>query len=159
MGLGKDLPLWLQLLLQFVNFAILAVVLVRFLKKPLKAYVLKRRQIVKESMDEAGRRLSEAERIKKLYEDKLAGLEKEMEAFCAGIFAAMEQDARGLAARISEQARLAYEQEMKEAMEKVRSEAAMRTIAAAERKVRETFSRQDHERMVEEFIEKVRSLN
>ncbi len=23
MGLGKDLPLWLQLLLQFINFAIL----------------------------------------------------------------------------------------------------------------------------------------
>ena len=36
MGLGKDLPLWLQLFLQFINFAILAGALVYFLRKPLK---------------------------------------------------------------------------------------------------------------------------
>ena len=68
-------------------------------------------------------------------------------------------DARGLASRISEQARLAYEQEMKEALARVRAETARRTITAAERKVRETFRKEDHDRMVEEFSQKVRSIN
>ncbi len=101
-----------------------------------------------------------------MYEEKLSTLEAEIEAFRASAFEEMEKerkkildDARGLASRISEQARLAYEQEMKEAMAKVRAEIAGRTIRAAERKVRETFGKEDHDRMVEEFIQKVRSIN
>ncbi len=165
MGLGKDLPLWLQLLFQFINFAILVGVLVYFLKKPLKEYLLKRHDTVKEKIEEADRLLKEAEGAKKAYEEKLSGLEGEIEAFRASALAAMEgekkkilDDARGLASRISEQARLAYEQEMKEAMAKVRAEIAGRTIAAAELKVRETFRKEDHDRMVGEFIQKVRSI-
>jgi F-type H+-transporting ATPase subunit b len=166
MGLGKDLPLWLQLFLQFINFAILVAALVYFLKKPLKEYLLKRHDSVKEKIEEADRLLREAEEAKKVYEERLSKLESEIEAFRAAAFEEMEKerkkildDARGLASRISEQARLAYEQEMKEALVKVRAEIAGQTIAAAERKVREVFRKEDHDRMVEEFIQKVRSVN
>ena len=166
MGLGKDLPLWLQLFLQFINFAILVAALVYFLRKPLKEYLLKRHDAVKEKIEEADRLLREAEEAKKKYEERLSKLEGEIEAFRASALVEMERekkkildDARGLASRISEQARLAYEQEMKEALAKVRAEVAGRTIAAAERKVRETFRKKDHDRMVEEFIQKVRSIN
>ena len=68
-------------------------------------------------------------------------------------------EAHALAARIREQARLAYEYEMKEAMEKVRAEITGRTIEEATAQVREMFRQDDHDRMVEEFIEKVRSAN
>jgi F-type H+-transporting ATPase subunit b len=166
MGLGKDLPLWLQLFLQFINFAILVAALVYFLRKPLKEYLLKRHDTVKEKIEEADRLLREAEEAKKKYEERLMRLEGEIEAFRASALVEMERekkkildDARGLASRISEQARLAYEQEMKEALAKVRAEIAQRTITAAERKVREMFRKEDHDRMVEEFIQKVRSIN
>ncbi len=166
MGLGKDLPLWLQLLLQFINFAILVGALVYVLKKPLKGYLVKRRQTLKEKIEEADRRVREAEEAKKRYEERLAHLEAEIEAFRANALEEMEgekkkilDEARGLASRISEQARLAYEQEMKEAMTKVRAEIAGRTIKAAELKMREMLGRQEHDRMVEEFIQKVRSVN
>jgi len=166
MGLGKDLPLWLQLFLQFINFAILVAALVYFLRKPLKEYLLKRHDAVKEKIEEADRLLREAEEAKKKYEERLSKLEGEIEAFRASALVEMEgerkkilDDARGLASRIQEQAHLAYEQEMKEALAKVRAEVAGRTIAAAERKVRETFRKKDHDRMVEEFIQKVRSIN
>ena len=166
MGLGKDLPLWLQLFLQFINFAVLVAALVYFLRKPLKEYLLRRHDTVKEKIEEADRLLREAEEAKKVYEEKLSKLEGEIEAFRASALEEMEKekkkildDARGLASRISEQARLAYEQEMKEALAKVRAEIAGRTIMAAERKVRETFGKEDHDRMVEEFIQKVRSIN
>jgi F-type H+-transporting ATPase subunit b len=166
MGLGKDLPLWLQLFLQFINFAILVAALVYFLRKPLKEYLLKRHDAVKGKIEEADRLLREAEETKKMYEERLSGLEGEIEVFRASALVEMERerkkvldDARGLASRIQEQAHLAYEQEMKEALAKVRAEVAGRTIAAAERKVRETFRKKDHDRMVEEFIQKVRSIN
>ena len=68
-------------------------------------------------------------------------------------------EAQVLASRIREQARLAYEQEMKEAMAKVRAEVSDRTIKAAEATVRDMFRKEDHDRMVEEFIQNVRSVN
>jgi|WetSurSiteA1Bulk_404760.scaffolds.fasta_scaffold23469_2 F-type H+-transporting ATPase subunit b len=164
--LGENLPIWLKLLIQFVNFAILLGVIVKFAGKPLKDYLRKRHDAVKERIDEAERLLKEAGVAKARYEEKLSGLEAEIEAFRTSITEAMEKEkkrildeAQELAARIREQARLAYEQEMKEAMGKVQAEIAGRTIAAATVRVREMFKQDDHDRMVEEFIQKVRSTN
>jgi F-type H+-transporting ATPase subunit b len=164
--LGEGLPLWLKLLIQFVNFAILLFVIVKFSKKPFKDFLQKRRDAVKEKLDEAERLLREAAEARARYEEKLAGLAAEIDAFRSSIVEAMEKEkkkvldeARLLAARIREQARLAYEQEMREAMEKVRGEVASQTIEAAAARVREIFKKDDHDRMVEEFISKVRSAN
>src|SRR5512135_2595746 len=120
--LGEGLPEWLKLLLQFVNFAILVIVILKFAKKPFKDFLQKRRDTVKEKIDEAERVLREATAAKARYEEKLAGLAAEIEAFRASIIEAMEKgkkkvldEAEVLATRIREQARLAYEQEMREA--------------------------------------------
>ena len=164
--LGEGLPVWLKLLFQFVNFAILVFVIVKFAKKPFKDFLRKRRDAVKEKIDEAERVLREATAAKATYEERLAGLESEIEAFRASITEAVEREkkkvldeAQALATRIREQARLAYEQEMREAMEKIRAEVAAQTIEAATTRVREIFRQDDHDRMVEEFIRKVRSAN
>ena len=80
MGLGKDLPTWLQLLLQFVNFAILVGALGYFLRKPLKDYLLRRRQAVKERLEEAERMLAEAAKLKAASQERLSNLETEIDA-------------------------------------------------------------------------------
>ena len=164
--LGENLPIWLKLLIQFINFAILLGVILKFARKPFKDYLQKRRDAVKEKIDEAERLLKEASAAKARYEEKLSGLEAEIQDFRKSITEAMEEEkkkvldeAHELAARIREQARLAYEQEMKEAMEKVQAEVAGRTIEAATVRVREMFKQDDHDRLVEEFIQKVRSTN
>jgi F-type H+-transporting ATPase subunit b len=166
MGLGKDLPLWLQLLLQSVNFVILAGALVYFLRKPLKEYLQSRHQTIKERLGEAERLLREAAQAKAAYEEKLSKLEAEIDAFRTRASEDTEkerkrilEEAHGLASRIREQAHLAYEQEMREAVTKIRAEIAERTIRAAEQKVRQTFGKNDHDLLVEEFIRKVRSTN
>jgi F-type H+-transporting ATPase subunit b len=164
--LGENLPVWLKLLLQFVNFAILLGVILKFAAKPLKDYLRKRHHGVKEKIDEAERALKDAAAAKRRYEEKLAGLDAEIEAFRTSTASGLERErtkvldeARELAARIREQARLAYEYEMREGMEQVRAEIAGRTIEAAVARIREMFGQDDHDRMVEEFIEKVRSAN
>ncbi len=166
MGLGKDLPLWLRLFFQFINFGILVFVLVYFIRKPLGEYLQRRSRSVREKMEEAERLIKEAGEAKKLYEERLAGLGAEIDAFRKSVLEEMEKEkkkvldeASALAARISDQARLAYEQEMRETMARVRSEVAGRTIEAAEKKVRASFGKDDHDRMVEDFIKKVRSVN
>jgi len=164
--LGEHLPVWLKLLIQFINFAVLFAVIVKFAGKPLKDYLKKRHDLVKDRIDEAERRAKEAADAKLRYEERLSGLEAEIERFRASIVEAMEKErtrvlteAQELAARIREQARLAYEQEMKEALEKVRAEIAEQTIQAATAQLRDMFRKEDHDRMVEEFIQKVRSTN
>ena len=166
MGLGKDLPLWLQLLLQSVNFVILAGALVYFLRKPLKEYLQRRHQTVKERLEQAERLLGEAAEAKAIYEEKLSKLEAEIDALRTSSSEETErerkrilEEAHRLASRIREQAHLAYEQEMREAVTKIRAEIAERTIRAAEQRLRQMFGKDDHDLMVEEFIRKVRSIN
>lgn len=68
-------------------------------------------------------------------------------------------EANQFAARIKEQARLTYEQEAKEIMGKIKEEIARMTMEKTEKILREKFSKSDHMRMVDEFIEKIRSMN
>jgi F-type H+-transporting ATPase subunit b len=164
--LGEHLPLWLKLVIQFINFGILVFVLVKFGGKPLKDFLKKRHDTVREKIDEAEKLLKEAERAKAVYDEKLAGLESEIQAFRKSAMEAVEieksrviEEAEGLAKRIREQAQLAYDQEMRAAIEKIRMEVAERTIALATQKVKDSFGPEDHSRMVDEFIQKVRSTN
>ncbi len=156
----------LSLLFKFINFAVLVAILLKYGGKPFKDYLRKRHEAVKERVGESERLLSEAAAAKKTYEDKLAALDAEIAAFRSSIVAEMEkerkkivEEAQAMAKRIREQADLAYGQELKEALAKVRAEIADRTIKAAEQRVRDTFKKEDHEKMVEEFIQKVRSIN
>jgi F-type H+-transporting ATPase subunit b len=164
--MGAELSHPVALLFQCVNFAILVGILVKFGKKPFKDYLKKRHDSVKERIDEAGRLIEEAGKLKAVFEARLSGLESEIEAFRTSAMAQVEKErakildeAHGLASRMREQAKRAYEQEMKEAMAKVRQEVSERTIEAAEAAIRELFKQEDHERMVEEFIQNVRSIN
>jgi F-type H+-transporting ATPase subunit b len=108
----------------------------------------------------------EAEAIKKEYEERLAKLDEEIDAFKKVVVEEtgkethkILEEARGLALKIKEQARLTYEQEIKEVRGKIKEEIARLTMERAEKIVMERFKRTDHDRMVEEFIEKLRSLN
>jgi F-type H+-transporting ATPase subunit b len=164
--LGEHLPTWLRLVIQFINFGILVFVIVKFGSKPFKDFLKKRHDSVKDKIDEAEKTLKEAASAKAAYDSKLAGLETEIESFRKAAIAAAEEEkvriieeAERLAKHIREQAQLAYDQEMRAAMEKIRAYVAQRTIETATRKVQETFGPEDHNRMLEEFIQKVRSTN
>ena len=125
-----------------------------------------RHNSVKEKVDEADRLLKEAENLKSTYEAKLAGLDSEMEALRGAATEEAEKEksrivaeARALAERIRQQAQLAYDQEMKDAMTAVQAQIARRTLQAAEAAVKQIFKEEDHNKMVDEFIEKLRGQN
>jgi F-type H+-transporting ATPase subunit b len=151
---------------QIVNFLILVGLLVKYCTKPMKAFLLNRHNKVKEKIEEAGQLMSEAAGMKAEYEARLARLDDEIEAFKTKVAeeTAREsekllEEARIFAARIQEQARLTYEQEMREVTGKIKAEIAKLAMEKAERLVAEKFNKGDNDKMVEEFIEKLRSLN
>ncbi len=151
-----------SLLFKFINFAVMLGILLKFAAKPFKDFLRNRRAAIKEKVDEADRLLKEAESLKNTYQEKLAQLDREIEAFRKSALeeAAKEKEkilaeARAMAARIREQAQLAYDQELKEAMADVRAEIAKRTLVNAEATIKRIFKEEDHKNMVNEFIDKL----
>ena len=150
-------------LVKLFNFAVMLAILIKFAGKPIKNFLKARREAVKEQVDESNRLIREAEQLKKTYEAKLAELDKEIETFRKAAIEEAEQEkarivaeARALADRIRQQAQLAYDQEMKDAMTAVQAQIARRTLQAAETAVKQLFKKEDHDKMVDEFIENLR---
>lgn len=160
---GESLLDWV---FKFVNFAVLVGILIKFAGKPLKDYLQNRRNTIKAKIDEANRTVQEAEALKEQYERKLSQLGDEMEAFKKAVIEGAEKEkqkivdeANEFASRIREQARIAYEQELKDAMNTIKEEIARLTMERAEKLIAQKLTREDHNRMVGDFIEKLRSLN
>ena len=153
-------------LVKLLNFAVVVGILLKFAGKPVKNFLQNRHNSVKEKVDEADRLLKEAENLRSTYEAKLAGLDSEMEAFRRTAVEEAEKEksrivaeAHALADRIRQQAQLAYDQEMKDAMTAVQAQIARRTLQTAEAAVKQIFKEEDHNKMVDEFIERLRGLN
>ncbi|MCX5808827.1 MAG: ATP synthase F0 subunit B [Proteobacteria bacterium] len=151
---------------KFVNFFVLVGVLVRFAGKPLKDYLVNRHQTIKDKLEEAERLLREAEVLKVEYEKKIAKLDEEVDAFKKAVIAEAEKekkkildDAAKYASKIKEQTRLTCEQEAKEVVDKIKEEIARQTIEKAKKIVMGKLTKDDHNRMVDEFIEKLGSMN
>ncbi len=153
-------------LVKVFNFAVMLGILLKFAAKPFKDFLQNRANAVREKVDEAGRLLKEAESLKSTYEAKFADLDQEMETFRRTAIAEAEQEkskivaeALALAERIRQQAQLAYDQEMKDAMSAVQAQIARRTLQTAEVAIKQIFKEEDHNKMVDEFIEKLRGQN
>jgi F-type H+-transporting ATPase subunit b len=155
-----------SLLFKFINFAVMLGILLKFAAKPFKDFLRNRQAAVKEKVDEADRLLKEAESLKGTYEEKLVKLDREIETFRKWALEEAEKEkakilaeAHAMAGRIREQAQLAYDQELEDAMATVRAEIARRTLVTAEQTIRQIFKEEDHDKMVDEFIEKLRGRN
>lgn len=155
-----------SILFKFVNFAVLVAILVKFGAKPLKDFLVKRRDTVREKIDEANRVLADARQLKQQYEEKLSGLDAEMEIFRKTIMSELEQEKAKIAEeteqftlRIKEQARITAEQEIREVRNRIKAEIVRLTMEKAEKLIAEKISKTDHDRMVDDFIAKLRSMN
>jgi F-type H+-transporting ATPase subunit b len=157
---------WLSWVFKFINFAVLVGVLVKFAGKPLKEYFVNKHTIVKDKIEEADRMLKEAQELKATYDSKLGNLDKEIEEFKKTVLADAEKEkkkimdeAMELVSKLKEQAAFTQAQEAKEVTGKIKEEVVRLTMEQAEKLVKERLTKEDHNRMVEEFIEKMGSLN
>jgi F-type H+-transporting ATPase subunit b len=157
---------WLSWVFKIFNFAVLVAVLVKFAGKPLKNYLLSRSTRVSEKLDEADRLFKEAEALKTEYQAKLSKLDGEIDAFKKSILEDTEKEKKKIideatefAKRIKEQANITYQQEIRAMTNKIKEEIAKLTMERAEKLITEKYNHKDHDLMVDEFIEKLRSLN
>lgn len=149
---------------RIINFIILVTAVflaARYLK--LKDFFANRKESIKAELEEARKAKEEAERKVREFEANLNLLNKRIEEIHHEIKAEGEiekkkiiEEARQAAEKIKEQARLAAEQEIKKAKQEIKGEIAKVAVEMAEEILRHELTAADQERLIKEYLEKVR---
>jgi F-type H+-transporting ATPase subunit b len=152
----------LTLLLQTINFIILAIVLYKFLFKPLGSFMEKRAEGVRHSLEEAKQARDEVVRTRSEYEESLraarqeaAALRQRMDREITEERERLIQQSREEAHRMISQARAEIQQEVRRAKAELRDETVTLSLTAAERLLRRNLAEEDHRRLAEQYIEEL----
>jgi F-type H+-transporting ATPase subunit b len=152
----------ITLLLQAINFLILAAILYKFLFKPLSTFMEKRAEGIRHSLEEAKRARDEVVRARAEYEESLraarqeaAALRLQMDREIAEERERLVQQSREEAHRMITQARAEIEQEVRRAKAELRGEAVQLSLTAAEQLLRRSLTEADHRRLVEQTIQEL----
>ncbi|MCS7280334.1 MAG: ATP synthase F0 subunit B [Desulfobacterota bacterium] len=156
----------LSILFKFINFGILVAILVKFAGKPLKKFFLERHERVKNEIETGKTTYAQIETLKAELQRKLEALDTEVEEIKKKVMeeAYAQRDmiiseAKAFAERLREQAILTKEQELKETRLMIREKIAEKCVDEAERIIRENLKKEDHDRLVRDFIERLRSVS
>ena len=126
---------WQQILLHWMNLAILTGGLYILLYKPVKGFIAKREEHYRQLDEQAAQKLAEAERVHAEYQAKLDGADEEIHQARAKAQQAIQQSTEDQLAQAKEQARqiVAHAQtEAEQSRERVRRESQreLRKLAA-----------------------------
>ncbi|MDH4086544.1 MAG: F0F1 ATP synthase subunit B [Nitrospira sp.] len=145
---------------EIVSFAILFFVLYKYAFPGILGILEEREKKIKDSLDQAERHRSEAERRLKEYEAKLSAVGKEAE----GILLAAKERAQRLmeeneqrltseAERIKGDATRQIEQERRKALQDIRAQTTELALMVAEKVVQRSLVEADHKKYADEALE------
>lgn len=145
-----------------MNFAVLAIVLVYLLRKPLSQALSSRIKVIKDELADLEARKDEAEKKLAEYNEKLARLEKEAETIVEDYIKQGNEakkrilkEAESSAEKLKAQARRNIEHEFEQAKFKLQEEIFETSLVKAEEIIKNKFSEDDQDRIVDEYLKKV----
>ncbi len=151
---------------RIVNFLILLAILYKLMWKKMKTFFAGRRESIKQSLEEAEIAKSEAEKKFQEYDLKLKKAEEEIQNISAMIKQQGEEekkriiaDAERSAAKMKEDASARMEQELKKAKNELRLEASALAVQMAEDILKKNVTKNDHEAMVREYLDRMVKKN
>jgi F-type H+-transporting ATPase subunit b len=147
---------------RLVNFAIIASVVVYFMRKPVRdffknrsAEIAKAMQESKETRERAVAALADMERKIKELEAETARLVADAQARGEKDKQALIEEGKKVAQDIQVQAKQGIDIEVQKAKTALAAEASLLSLDLAEGRIKEKISKQDHERIVKDYISKV----
>ncbi|WP_353683603.1 F0F1 ATP synthase subunit B [Thermodesulfovibrio sp. 3907-1M] len=153
---GGSLKSWA---FQFINFAILVFLLVKFLGKPLKNFFAQRRELIEKSIKESQEAKELAQKALQEVEEKLKLKDREIQDILDTAKKIGEQEklqiiqeTDKLKEKILEQAKTNIEFEVKMAKDALRLEAAELAIQLSEQKLKEKITPEEQEKLLQESI-------
>ena len=168
-GGGEEVDLKAQLIdfaWRIVNFVILLYILYKLMWKKMKSFFAGRREGIQASLDEAEVVKADAEKKFKEYDEKIKKAEEEIQGISAMIKAQGEEekkriiaDAERASVKMKEDARARMEQELKKAKNELRLEASELAVQMAEDILKKKVTKEDHEGMVREYLDRMVKKN
>lgn len=147
---------------RLVNFAIIAAVVIYFMKKPVRDFFKNRSAEIAKAMRESQEARERAEAALAEMERKIKELEAETARMVSDAKERGEKDRQALldegrkvAADVQAQVKQGVDIEVQKAKAALAVEAAQLSVDLAEGKIKKTINTQDHERIVKEYISKV----
>ena len=148
------------------NFAVLLFILYKLMWKKMKTFFAGRREGIKASLEEAEVVKAEAEKKFKEYDIKLKKAEEEIQSISEMIKAQGEEekkriiaDAERSAVKMKEDAKARMDQELKKARNELRLEASELAVQMAEDILKKKVTKEDHESMVREYLDRMVKKN
>ena len=145
-----------------MNFAVLVIALVYVLRKPLAQALGSRIKGIKEQLEDLEARKAEAEKKLVEYNEKLAQLETEAESIVEEYIkqgneakARILKEAQSSAEKLKAQARRNIEYEFGQAKKSLQEEIFESSLEKAEEIIKDKFSGDDQDRIVDEYLKKV----
>ena len=160
---GGDSPWW-KFGWEIFNLLVLIGAIVYFVRAPTVTFFAKRREQIREELENAAQVLADAEARLAEWQARMNELDTELENIRTTERGRVEkerdkilEDARLAALRIAREAGIAVQREMLRGQEELRKEAAERALALAESLLRERIGAEDQARLFDEFISRVES--
>jgi F-type H+-transporting ATPase subunit b len=151
---------------RIINFGILVFLLYKVGKKPFKEFLFSRKERIETAIIEAENAKKLAEDRKKEYEEKLKNLAKEKERILEQFRKEGEAEKEKIIAmaeikaeKIIEQAKLSAQQEIEKEKEKIKKETTETVLKVAEKLLKENITKEDHERIINNSIERMVSVH
>lgn len=157
---------WFEFAWKTLDFIILVGFLYWLLAEKIKTFFVGRRQEIKDSMENAAKEKTEAEKKYREYSEKIDKASQEIDGIIEMIKAQgvaekqkIIEDADKVAQKMKEDAQARIEQEFNKASYQLRSEAVQLSVQMAEEILKKNITAQDHEVMVREYMDKVVNKN
>lgn len=151
---------------KILNFAILVIVLVWFLKKPLKEFLRKRTETIEKTLKEATEAKELAQKALAAVEDRLKLKDREIEEILSRSkgSAASEKEilikqGEQMKEKILEQAKNNIDYELRLAKESIKAEAAGIALELAEKKLKDKLTKEEQIRLIEESLKRMETKN
>jgi len=153
---------WVLMAFTVVNFLIFAGLMRRFTKVPLRDFLASRRKELVEAMAEATKAKAEADRVKKEYEEKAAGLAQAREELIAEVRGIAEserehaiQAADEACVRLMQDVERTADSDLARARLELRAEAARLATEIATKEIEAKMDPATRSRLLKEFLERV----
>lgn len=144
---------------QVVNFLILLFLLKKFAYKPLLNFLDERKQSIEDAINNAEHAKSEAEKLRKEYESRLAEAKLEAQAIIEKASKLAEEtkteivtSAQTEAAKAIQKAQEEIAREKDQAIAALRDEVAVLAVMAAGKVIGKAITVEDHKQLVNEFV-------
>jgi len=163
-GHGEHVPSISDLVFPVINFLLFVFILYRYVIPTVRDALRQRREKITLALEEAKRAKEEAERLRKDYELKLAGLAAEQEKIQEQALEAAErergrivEEARQMAERVKSEVQQIAQREVEEARRTLRQEAANQAVRMATELVQSRLTQTDHRRFVQDLMTEVQN--